>query len=157
MPTIPAILFTPVCPHSLSFRPLLLHANTTLRLEVPLDARSTPSISFDGKDTMSLARGDAVEISRAPSPLLLFDHDGGLDFVNGLRTKLNWNVRENQKPFNHISSLVSSSAGSGDCSTIRASAGGRCGNQRRRTRSVSSDTEEDPERDGHRKRPRAGE
>eukprot|EP00939_MAST-03C_sp_MAST-3C-sp1_P004292 g4292.t1 len=106
MPTIPAILFTPVCPHSLSFRPLLLHANTTLRLEVPLDARSTPSISFDGKDTMSLARGDAVEISRAPSPLLLFDHDGGLDFVNGLRTKLNWNVRENQKPFNHISSAI---------------------------------------------------
>eukprot|EP00940_MAST-03C_sp_MAST-3C-sp2_P002298 g2298.t1 len=103
MPTIPAMLFTPVCPHSLSFRPLLLHAETQLRIEIPIDARSTPSISFDGKDTFQLERGDAVEISVADSPLLLFDASNGFDFINGLKTKLNWNVRENQKPFNKSS------------------------------------------------------
>lgn len=38
-PTIPAILFTPICPHSLSFRPLLLPDSSCITLQVPSTSR----------------------------------------------------------------------------------------------------------------------
>lgn len=40
-PEVPAILVTPICPHTLSFRPMLLPDSFTLKIEVPIDSRST--------------------------------------------------------------------------------------------------------------------
>ena len=34
-PSVPAMLLTPICPHSLSFRPLLFHDSATLKVAVP--------------------------------------------------------------------------------------------------------------------------
>lgn len=39
-PCVPAILFTPICPHSLSFRPVILPDYADVELKVPKDARS---------------------------------------------------------------------------------------------------------------------
>lgn len=39
-PCVPAILFTPICPHSLSFRPVILPDYADVELKVPQDARS---------------------------------------------------------------------------------------------------------------------
>ena len=38
-PNVPAILLTPICPHSLSFRPILLPDYAELELRIPGDAR----------------------------------------------------------------------------------------------------------------------
>ena len=38
-PNVPAILFTPVCPHSLSFRPVILPDYAEVELRIPGDAR----------------------------------------------------------------------------------------------------------------------
>ena len=38
-PSVPCILFTPVCPHTLSFRPLIFPDSSIIRLQVPDDAR----------------------------------------------------------------------------------------------------------------------
>ena len=38
-PNVPAILFTPICPHSLSFRPVILPDYAELELKIPKDAR----------------------------------------------------------------------------------------------------------------------
>ncbi len=59
---IPAILFTPICPHSLSFRPMILPENSEIRLQVPLDSRSSVMAHFDGRVKLELQRGDAVKI-----------------------------------------------------------------------------------------------
>lgn len=40
-PTVPAMLFTPICPHSLSFRPVLFPDSSTVILKVPEDSRGT--------------------------------------------------------------------------------------------------------------------
>ena len=48
-PSVPAILLTPVCAHSLSFRPMLLPDTAVLTCEVPDDCRSSGWVSFDGK------------------------------------------------------------------------------------------------------------
>lgn len=48
-PAVPAILLTPICAHTLSFRPLLLPDSSVLVGTVPEDSRSTSWVSFDGK------------------------------------------------------------------------------------------------------------
>ena len=98
MPSIDAILLTPICPHSLSFRPVLLRSDCVIRVEVPMNARNCPYVSFDGRDSTRLEPGDAVIIEVSESPLKLFDSSEGFDWAHGLKYKLNWNLRENQKP-----------------------------------------------------------
>src|SRR5271163_3879824 len=46
-PSIPAILLTPICPHTLSFRPMVLSDALALRIAVPDKSRSTAYCSFD--------------------------------------------------------------------------------------------------------------
>lgn len=48
-PSVPAILLTPICAHSLSFRPLLLPDSSVLTCTVPTDCRASAWVSFDGK------------------------------------------------------------------------------------------------------------
>ena len=98
MPSIEAILLTPICPHSLSFRPVLLRSDCVIRIEVPMNSRSCPYVSFDGRDSSRLEPGDAVIIEVSQSPLKLIDSSEGFDWAHGLKSKLNWNLRENQKP-----------------------------------------------------------
>ncbi|MBA0558156.1 hypothetical protein Golob_015187, partial [Gossypium lobatum] len=66
---VPGILFTPICPHSLSFRPLILPEHVTVRIMVPFNSRSPAWASFDGKDRKLLAAGDALLCSMAPWPV----------------------------------------------------------------------------------------
>ncbi len=68
-PCVAAILFTPVCPHSLSFRPVILPDSAELELRIPKDARDTAWVSFDGKNRHELRRGDAVRVRMSPHPL----------------------------------------------------------------------------------------
>ena len=96
-PQVPGILFTPICPHSLSFRPLVFPDCVTLRIAVPTDARGTMWASFDGKDRLQLAAGDAVLIrmSRWPVPAVC-QADATADWLLGAREGLNWNLRKVQ-------------------------------------------------------------
>jgi NAD+ kinase len=48
-PSVPAILVTPVCAHSLSFRPMILPDSAILSCDVPNLARDDAWVSFDGK------------------------------------------------------------------------------------------------------------
>lgn len=55
-PEIPALLITPICPHTLSFRPMLLPDSMELRICVPYNSRSTAWASFDGRGRVELRR-----------------------------------------------------------------------------------------------------
>lgn len=55
-PEIPAMLITPICPHTLSFRPMLLPDTMELRICVPYTSRSTAWASFDGRGRVELRR-----------------------------------------------------------------------------------------------------
>ncbi len=59
-PSVPTMLFTPICPHSLSFRPLLFHDSATLKISVPQTCRTAAFVSFDGKNRVKLERGDSL-------------------------------------------------------------------------------------------------
>ncbi len=65
-PEVPCILVTPICPHTLSFRPMLLPNTIELKVEVPSDSRSAAWISFDGRHRIEMLAGDYVIISKSP-------------------------------------------------------------------------------------------
>ncbi|KAL1362370.1 hypothetical protein HN51_010631 [Arachis hypogaea] len=96
-PQVPGILFTPICPHSLSFRPLILPEHVTLRVQVPFNSRSPAWASFDGKDRKQLEPGDALVCSMAPWPVptaCLVDSTN--DFLRSIHEGLHWNLRKTQ-------------------------------------------------------------
>jgi NAD+ kinase len=100
-PSVPAILFTPICPHSLSFRPIVFPDAAKLRIDIAEDARSHAWASFDGKFRQQLRRGDGliVQMSLYPVPTVnKTDHTG--DWFQSLDRAFNFNSRAMQKGFN---------------------------------------------------------
>ncbi|GLT77916.1 hypothetical protein SLA2020_494700 [Shorea laevis] len=97
-PNVPCMLFTPICPHSLSFRPVILPDSARLELKIPEDARSNAWVSFDGKRRQQLSRGDSVRISMSEHPLPTVNKsDQTGDWFHSLIRCLNWNERLDQK------------------------------------------------------------
>lgn len=92
--TVPALLFTPICPHSLSFRPVMFPDSSAIKLVVPNDARASAWAHFDGRDSIEVCRGDFVvaKMSEWPMPLINKTNTAS-DWVHSITQKLNWNVR----------------------------------------------------------------
>jgi NAD+ kinase len=84
-----ALLLVPICPHTLSLRPLVVPGESrvviTLIGGVDLDARFT----CDGQTLEELAPGDRLEVRRKPTRLRLI-HPPDHDYYATLRTKLHW-------------------------------------------------------------------
>lgn len=95
-PDIPAILLTPICPHTLSFRPMLLNDTMLLRVCVPRSSRATAYCSFDGKGRVELKQGDYVTItaSQYPFPTVLSSQ---MEWFNSISRTLRWNTRGAQQ------------------------------------------------------------
>ena len=95
-PDIPAILLTPICPHTLSFRPMLLNDTVALRVAVPRSSRATAYCSFDGKSRIELRQGDYVNImaSKYPFPTVV---GGKTEWIDSVSRTLRWNTRQQQK------------------------------------------------------------
>ncbi|KAJ3157485.1 hypothetical protein HDU86_003377 [Geranomyces michiganensis] len=97
-PDVSAILVTPICPHTLSFRPMILPDTMEVRIAVPDDSRATAFASFDGRKRVCLGRGDAVVVRAGvwPVPTVCWE-DQSKDWFKGLERCLGWNKRERQK------------------------------------------------------------
>ncbi|CAO1622110.1 unnamed protein product [Jaminaea pallidilutea] len=99
-PEIPAILITPICPHTLSFRPMLLPDSMELRIAVPYNSRSTAWASFDGRGRVELKQGDHIKVtaSRYPFPTICSENQS-TDWFQSISRTLKWNERQRQKSF----------------------------------------------------------
>lgn len=91
-PDIPAILLTPICPHTLSFRPMLLNDSIALKVKVPERSRATAYCAFDGRGRVELRQGDYVTIaaSQYPFPTVL---SRPTEWFDSLSRTLRWNSR----------------------------------------------------------------
>ncbi|KAI0266694.1 hypothetical protein BC834DRAFT_109307 [Gloeopeniophorella convolvens] len=99
-PEIPAILITPIAPHTLSFRPMLLPDSMEVRVCVPFNSRSTAWVSFDGRGRVELKQGDHIKVtaSKFPFPTVCADKQS-TDWFHAISRTLKWNERERQKSF----------------------------------------------------------
>lgn len=89
-PAVDALLLTPIAPHTLTNRPLVLPASSTLVLRPHLDGMPTDIVAtFDGQFGAPLQTGDAVTIRRADRVLHLLRTTTRTHFEM-LREKLHW-------------------------------------------------------------------
>eukprot|EP00929_Paragymnodinium_shiwhaense_P020101 TRINITY_DN13506_c0_g1_i1.p1 TRINITY_DN13506_c0_g1~~TRINITY_DN13506_c0_g1_i1.p1 ORF type:complete len:688 (-),score=121.77 TRINITY_DN13506_c0_g1_i1:80-2035(-) len=98
-PSVPGVILTPVCPHSLSFRPVVLPDSATVTVKVPRSARNAlATLAVDGKDLVDLGRGDCVEVSVSPYPLATICRASETDdWFRSVNEALQWNLRREQK------------------------------------------------------------
>uniref|UniRef100_A0A4W3HMM7 NAD(+) kinase n=1 Tax=Callorhinchus milii TaxID=7868 RepID=A0A4W3HMM7_CALMI len=96
-PNVPAIMITPICPHSLSFRPIVVPAGVDLKIMLSPDARNTAWLSFDGRKRQEICHGDSITITTScyPVPSICF-RDPVNDWFESLAECLHWNVRKRQ-------------------------------------------------------------
>ena len=99
VPSVACTLLTPIAPHSLSFRPIIVPETSTIEISIPDDARASARASFDGRHEEDLPRGSRIRIqaSRRPFPLINMNRFE-TDWYNSITRKLSWNVRVEQKP-----------------------------------------------------------
>ena len=91
LPGVPSVVLTPICPHALTQRPLVLPESA--RIEIGFDARGGEvQLSVDGQEGAALASGDRVVIERSAHPALLVVPPARSRF-EVLRTKLRWGER----------------------------------------------------------------
>jgi len=95
-PTVDCILATPICPHTLVLRPLVLPSNVEITIEV-LTPSTELILTVDGQDGEGLQPGDRLLIRRAEAsvPLVRFP---GQTFFSTLRRKLHWAVEHAERP-----------------------------------------------------------
>lgn len=105
-PNVPAILLTPICPHSLSFRPVILPDYADLELKVPENARCPAWVCFDGRSRQQLKWGDSVRVRMSENPLPSINKtDLTSDWFDSLDRCLRWSDRTAvQKPLTTTSS-----------------------------------------------------
>jgi NAD+ kinase len=90
-PTIRALVLTPISPHTLTNRPLVLPEDA--QIEITLKSQSEGVLlALDGQVGVTLMTGDMVEIKKSPHNAILMKA-GGRDHFDILRTKLKWGER----------------------------------------------------------------
>merc|ERR1719195_1648573 len=97
-PSVPAIMVTPICPHSLSFRPIVVPAGVELKISVSPDSRNTAWVSFDGRRRQELEHGDSLHVTTSIYPVpSICSQDQISDWFASLADCLHWNERKKQK------------------------------------------------------------
>jgi len=88
-PEMEARIVSPICPFSLSNRPLVLPSRQALRVDVERGQKGDALLTIDGQDAFALEGGDAIEVGHFPHPALLLG-SGSSAYYSALREKLAW-------------------------------------------------------------------
>ena len=83
-----AVAVTPICPHSLSFRPVMVPMTSTIKIR-PTKVNPGTTLFCDGQDSTPLRVGDEIAIARADHDVLLYENPHS-NFWQALAEKLNW-------------------------------------------------------------------
>lgn len=86
-PTLEAIVLVPICPHTLSNRPIAV--NSRSEVEVLVTHADDVNAHFDGQRSFDLQTDDRVRVRRCEHALLLL-HPRGHSYYDMLRQKLHW-------------------------------------------------------------------
>ncbi|MCA1979642.1 MAG: NAD kinase [Thiobacillus sp.] len=86
-PTLEAVALVPICPHTLSARPIVVSSHS--RIELNLTYADDARVHFDGQLHFDLMSGDHVWITRASRPVTLL-HPHSYSYYDTLRQKLHW-------------------------------------------------------------------
>lgn len=89
-PGLDAIVLAPICPHTLSNRPLVVHSNSLIKLKVC--GKTNPEhirVTCDGQTSLRVAANETIKIAKHTRAIRLL-HPADYDHYDILRTKLAW-------------------------------------------------------------------
>jgi NAD+ kinase len=88
-PTLPAVVVTPICPHMLANRPLVVSDDSKVELRLRAAREVEVYAALDGQETFALTDDDGVVVTGSPRRLKLVKAPGR-DYYEVLRSKLKW-------------------------------------------------------------------
>lgn len=88
-PTLPAIVLVPICPHTLSDRPLAVSSDSRVEIVMTSTAQQNAHVTLDGQTNFSIQDHDRVRVRRAERPITLV-HPSRRNHYDVLRAKLHW-------------------------------------------------------------------
>jgi NAD+ kinase len=89
-PTMRGVILAPICPHTLTQRPIVVPDH--LDVNVVLMNDSEVYLTLDGQRGVPLERGDRVQVKQSQNRVLLV-RNPNIDFFGILRAKLRWGAR----------------------------------------------------------------
>ncbi|HEX5338814.1 MAG TPA: NAD kinase, partial [Gallionella sp.] len=87
-PNVDALVMVPICPHTLSNRPIVVNSSSSL--EILMHRTGDIRVRFDSHSTYDLQLRDKILVTRHPQPACLL-HPVGHSYYHTLREKLLWN------------------------------------------------------------------
>jgi len=88
-PDLDVWVLAPICPHTLSDRPIVVRAGSKIQLRVSDRFESRGQVTCDGTALGDLAQGDNLYVEGADAQITLL-HPPGFDYYRLLRSKLHW-------------------------------------------------------------------
>jgi len=91
-PNVEALVLTPIAPHTLTNRPIVIPSSSTVRVRPMMDERDEVFVTLDGQAGSQLHKGDEISVCRAREPMRLV-RPATRSYFEVLREKLNWGKR----------------------------------------------------------------
>jgi NAD+ kinase len=91
-PNVDAVIVTPIAPHTLANRPIVIPASSAVRVQPLMDDHDEVFVTFDGQAGFDLRAGDEIRVCRAEHPLRLI-RPSTRSYFDVLRQKLKWGER----------------------------------------------------------------
>lgn len=90
-PSLDCVIITPICPHALTQRPIVVPGDQVIRIVLKSETADV-YLTIDGQTGQGLRTGDRIEVQRSPNRVLVISNPG-MDYFAVLRTKLHWGER----------------------------------------------------------------
>lgn len=90
-PAVDCMIITPICPHALTQRPIVIPADQGVNITLKSESADV-YLTIDGKTGHPLRQGDRVEVRRSPNRVLVI-RNPRMDYFAVLRAKLRWGER----------------------------------------------------------------
>jgi len=88
-PQLDAVVVVPICPHTLTDRPIVIAANQPIEIRLLAREDTQADVVIDGHSVGAIRPGDLLTVNRATKRIKLI-HPPGYDFFGILRSKLYW-------------------------------------------------------------------
>ena len=88
-PDLDVWVMAPICPHTLSDRPIIVRAGSKIQLRMSDRFEARAQVTCDGTAIGDLAQGDNLYVESADAQITLL-HPPGYDYYRLLRSKLHW-------------------------------------------------------------------
>ncbi|MEW6057362.1 MAG: NAD(+)/NADH kinase [Bdellovibrionota bacterium] len=92
-PNVPAMAIAPICPHSLTLRPLIIPDTSVIKL-VPDCRGGSVILTLDGQTSLDIKTGDVIKITKYKKHPLKILHSLERDYYSLLREKLKYGYRD---------------------------------------------------------------